>query len=273
MKKISDLRQGDVLDNKELTEIFGCSGQGGMRRSHKTNTLVIVSNHITSIYDDRWVGDVLFYTGMGSTGDQSFYNAQNKTLYRSGTNGVEVHLFEVFVTQQYTYQGVVTLIPDNPPHMEQQTDIEGNTRSVCIFPLELTNGAKRVLKKEDIETINKAKNKITRKLSLEQLRDLATKTNSKPETYTGSVTQYQRSPYVVEYTKRRAQGCCELCGCKAPFLDKLGNPYLETHNIDWLSEGGEDTIENTAALCPNCHKKMHVLDLEEDRAVLNGLVK
>lgn len=52
------------INNAELCEVFGCSPQGGMRRSHKTNTLVIVSNHIKSIYDDRWVGDVLYYTGM-----------------------------------------------------------------------------------------------------------------------------------------------------------------------------------------------------------------
>jgi len=24
-----------------------------------------------------------------------------------------------------------------------------------------------------------------------------------------------------------------------------------------LSEGGEDTLENAIALCPNCHRKMH----------------
>ena len=31
-----------------------------------------------------------------------------------------------------------------------------------------------------------------------------------------------------------------------------------------LSKGGEDTVENAVALCPNCHRKMHSLCLEED---------
>ena len=47
------LNKGDIIKNEELVEIFKCSTQGGMRRSHKTNTLVLVSNHIKSIYSDK----------------------------------------------------------------------------------------------------------------------------------------------------------------------------------------------------------------------------
>jgi 5-methylcytosine-specific restriction protein A len=43
---------------------------------------------------------------------------------------------------------------------------------------------------------------------------------------------------------------------------------LETHHIKWLSKDGEDCIENTVALCPNCHRKMHILDLGDDRKQL-----
>jgi 5-methylcytosine-specific restriction protein A len=38
--------------------------------------------------------------------------------------------------------------------------------------------------------------------------------------------------------------------------------------VTWLSAGGADTIENTVALCPNCHRKMHVLDAKGDRKKL-----
>ena len=75
---------------------------------------------------------------------------------------------------------------------------------------------------------------------------------------------YDRDPYVSEYAKRRAKGKCQLCGCPAPFQNRQGDPYLETHHIVWLARGGEDTIYNTVALCPNCHKKMHILDLPTD---------
>ena len=75
---------------------------------------------------------------------------------------------------------------------------------------------------------------------------------------------YDRSTEVARITKNRAKGKCELCNKPAPFYDKKGHPYLEAHHIKWLSNGGEDSTDNTVALCPNCHTKMHVLNKIED---------
>ena len=63
---------------------------------------------------------------------------------------------------------------------------------------------------------------------------------------------------------RRPNGISQLCEEPAPFKDKNGEPYLESHHIVWLSKGGDDTIENSTALCPNCHRKMHSLNLKRD---------
>src|SRR4051794_10629582 len=40
------------------------------------------------------------------------------------------------------------------------------------------------------------------------------------------------------------------------------------HHITWLAKGGEDA--NTVALCPNCHRKMHVVDRKIDRDTLKN---
>lgn len=64
---------------------------------------------------------------------------------------------------------------------------------------------------------------------------------------------------------------CQLCGNPAPFNDNDGQPYLEAHHIRWLSQGGSDTDENVVALCPNCHRKMHVINDQEDRNRLLSL--
>jgi RNA polymerase sigma factor (sigma-70 family) len=84
---------------------------------------------------------------------------------------------------------------------------------------------------------------------------------------------YTRNPYVSELAKRRAKGYCQLCKKPAPFNDKDGNPFLETHHVVWLSQGGEDTIENTVALCPNCHRKMHSLNLKLDQKKLKSIAQ
>ena len=86
--------------------------------------------------------------------------------------------------------------------------------------------------------------------------------------YNINTKTFIRDPYVAEYVKRKANGICQLCGNPAPFKDSNNKPYLESHHIVWLSKGGEDTIENTVALCPNCHRKMHVLNSQEDIDIL-----
>lgn len=99
----------------------------------------------------------------------------------------------------------------------------------------------------------------------EELRRKAIQySNSGVLRYQSTVGSYVRNQYVNEYAKRRAHGVCQLCGNRAPFVDKSGKPFLETHHIIWLSDGGADSLDNTVALCPNCHRKMHILNLEED---------
>lgn len=60
------------------------------------------------------------------------------------------------------------------------------------------------------------------------------------------------------YVVQRAKGHCQLCGCEAPFKDKNGDPYLEIHHAVPIRDGGSDSAENLIALCPNCHRKIHV---------------
>lgn len=140
MDDIASLAPGTELNNEQLCEIFGCGPQGGMRRSHATNTLVLVSDHYGSIYDDRWIDGVLHYTGMGQKGDQSLTFMQNRTLAESGSNGVAVHLFEVFTPKprKYVYTGEVALAGD--PYQEVLTDDGGKERTVWVFPLTLKSG-------------------------------------------------------------------------------------------------------------------------------------
>jgi 5-methylcytosine-specific restriction protein A len=76
-----------------------------------------------------------------------------------------------------------------------------------------------------------------------------------------------RNPAVAEYAKRQANGACDLCLAPAPFTHRQ-IPFLECHHVIWLSAGGDDTINNTVALCPNCHRKMHVVDAKADRQAL-----
>jgi 5-methylcytosine-specific restriction enzyme A len=73
-----------------------------------------------------------------------------------------------------------------------------------------------------------------------------------------TIYDFRRNPDVVAEVLERAKGHCEKCLDPAPFIRrKDSSPYLEVHHIVQLAHGGEDTVANTLALCPNCHRQSH----------------
>jgi len=91
----------------------------------------------------------------------------------------------------------------------------------------------------------------------ERNKRLAT-TSRLPERIQLLSTGFRRNADVIVEVLKRAAGICEHCKNPAPFKRKSdGSPFLEVHHWKLLSDGGEDTIENAGALCPNCHRKLH----------------
>lgn len=262
---------GAVVTNDQLVTSYRVGNMGGMRKSNTYNCLVLISDHTKDLYEDKWYGDVLHYTGMGKNGDQVLQGNQNGTLYNSRTNGVELHLFEVLNAGEYTYRGTVKL--DGEPYQEEQPDESGANRKVWMFPIKPVAGAPAV-SAEEFRAMQEKKRIHAEGMNLKTLEKAArANSTSKPGTRKVSGTETIRDPYVSEYAKRLAAGKCDLCRQPAPFKDKQGKPYLETHHVIWLSKGGADSIDNTVALCPNCHRKMHIVDDPMDVRVLLRVAK
>ncbi len=80
--------------------------------------------------------------------------------------------------------------------------------------------------------------------------------------------KYHRDPDIVSFALKRAEGICECCNKKAPFLRKNRTPYLESHHLIPLSDGGEDSIDNICAICPNCHRRLHYGINSEDMTII-----
>ena len=70
--------------------------------------------------------------------------------------------------------------------------------------------------------------------------------------------RFSRSSLVKRMALLRSGGKCESCKKDSPFISKYGEPFFEVHHITPLCKGGEDDIDNVAALCPNCHRKIHL---------------
>ena len=104
-------------------------------------------------------------------------------------------------------------------------------------------------------------------LSIEELVERVKESKPRPPKIAYGIS-YDRNTNIVAIVKRDALGVCDLCDKKAPFKNRVGNPYLECHHIVYLAENGRDEIKNCVALCPNCHAKMHILNLESDKKKL-----
>jgi len=131
---IEDLKIDQVLENKDIAETFLCSNQGGIRKSKKTNTMVLLAKFDNCSYKHRKDGDILYFTGMGKKGNQEM-KRQNKSLLNAKEEGFTLHLFELYEDKKYIYKGVVELI--STPIIEQQLDDNGEERDVFMFPLKI----------------------------------------------------------------------------------------------------------------------------------------
>jgi 5-methylcytosine-specific restriction endonuclease McrA len=115
---------------------------------------------------------------------------------------------------------------------------------------------------------------ILSRLSDDIVRERAMAAPQYPQRQTVSRHVFLRNEFVVRAALNRASDTCEMPDCdSSPFCKDDGSTYLEVHHIVPLSEGGLDSLENVAALCPNCHREQHHgIDRAEKRQALREAI-
>ncbi|MBI9008984.1 MAG: HNH endonuclease [Tenericutes bacterium] len=252
--RVSDFIVGGTYTNAEIRFGFRCTYMGGIRPSNKTNTIVVIANHSKSLYEDKRKGNTLLYTGQGMLGDQQM-KGKNLSLKNAKADGRSIHLFELYIDKEYIYRGEVVV--DGEIQHGEQPDEKNVLRKVIVFPLKSIEES--VSELEDLNLVRKQEEEKTKSISKLPSKKLFEKAKEAGETIRKEVktTYIYRNQYVSESVKRRANGRCELCGKLAPFIKHDGEPYLEVHHVITLSNNGPDSLINTVALCPNCHRKVH----------------
>jgi 5-methylcytosine-specific restriction endonuclease McrA len=149
-----------------------------------------------------------------------------------------------------------------------------NENNIPIVKLVITDDETdelKVFREREAKEINEAEDRTE-----EQLLENINNAKEYPVKRSLKTFVHIRNQDIAQYVKLKAQGICQLCEKQGPFEYEAINGrrrYLETHHINLLSEGGKDTIENTIALCPNCHKKMHIIKSKEDIGKLKAKAK
>ena len=138
----NNLKKGNEYTNKEISEIFGCSSQGGMRVSKKNKTITIISvlrhRSETNPYNDSMVKSdgTFIYTGMGTKGDQVVNKTnQNGKVAFSEELGYRIFYFVSYKANKYEFMGEA--VNNGNYYFANEADVNKQMRKVAKFPLKL----------------------------------------------------------------------------------------------------------------------------------------
>lgn len=255
------IEKGDILTNADIVNKFKCGNMGGMRRSKKTGTLVIISDKTKGLYHDVWKDNVLHYTGMGKVGEQTLKGNQNKTLYESNHNNVKVHLFEVEYSNRYVYKGEVKLVSE--PYREIQKDDIGNNRRVWMFPLKVIDRRLDIIEKQkDVELIEEFSNIDKSAIPVDYVY-IPTPKEKQEAIIVNDIKTYNRNKQTALRALSYANFVCEINKNHPTFIRKnIDIKYTEPHHLIPLKYSEQFTVSldvesNIVSLCSNCHNEIH----------------
>ena len=247
---------GQIYRRAKLHDEYGGQRQGGIStpKGHPFIFLITGDTGSQYGYTDGFRDDGMFwYTGEGQVGNMEMVRG-NAAIMNHNADGKTLHIFQNVDSGSLQYVGEASYIDH---HNEVAPDREGNARQAIVFELAMMSGATGT----EAPSIRAAKPKERTGLwskSLESLRELAiadAPAESSPKKRKAVVRR--RSEAVRVYVLRRADGTCEGCDNPAPFETSDGKPYLEPHHTRRLADGGPDHPRWVAAVCPNCHARVH----------------
>lgn len=247
---------GQEYRRVDLHKAYGGSRQGGISPSRVAPIVMLITSPAGERHGYQYDGfqpdGTYFYTGEGQVGDMAFVRG-NRAIRDAEGEGRELHLFEESRRGHLRYVGRAHCLGH---HYAPAPDRLGRLRQALIFELALESGAGGSPPATNTPEPRLPRGLWTRPLA--ELRQIATETPPPGSSAEARrVNTYRRSEAVKVYVLRRASGICEACGLAAPFLTQPGRPYLEPHHLTRLADGGPDHPEFVAAICPNCHKRVH----------------
>ncbi|WP_370197517.1 HNH endonuclease [Roseibium sp.] len=162
--------------------------------------------------------------------------------------GIPIHAFvRVTSDEPFTYRGVFRYVRLHRERRAMWFELSRTDQEhVALPPAEAINGTLQV-------QVSKSQND-----SSEKRKKRLAKASKKPRKILAAVEVFVRNPDVIAEALEIANGHCQACGIPGPFERKKdGTIYLEVHHKVPLADGGDDTVENAIALCPNCHRNEH----------------
>lgn len=258
---------GKIYRRRSLHEEYGGQQQGGISTpsGHPVIFLFTGESGQQYGYQDGFQEDsgIFLYTGEGQTGPMQFTRG-NRAIADHQKNGKGLHLFEAADRSFVRYVGSANYVG----HIWRTApDRTGTPRKAIVFELAIGDDLPGIPVTSSISIT------LPTGLWSKSLADLRRRAiqESPPDSNPAERKRnvYQRSEAVKIYVLRRSDGVCEGCGQPAPFKRIGGSYYLEPHHIRRRADAGPDHPRWVAALCPNCHRRVHY---GEDGAQFNDVL-
>jgi len=251
-----DFSVGEIYRRRDIHKSFNGQRQGGISTPKGIPFIFLFtgdSGHQYGYHDGFREDGTYWYTGEGQKGPMKMQRG-NRAILEHEQNSRELLLFEEVDRGLVRFVGRARYLGH---HKQVAPDGKGEPRQAIVFELEIEEAAEgSPIGPEPVAKKSKLSNLMSR--SLEELRRLALqKAGAAASKQERRRNVRLRSLYVKAYVLKRAGGICEGCGSPAPFLRESGEPYLEPHHILRLADEGPDDPKWTAALCPNCHRRVH----------------
>ncbi|MEK5142612.1 NUDIX domain-containing protein [Paenibacillus sp. FSL M7-0134] len=217
----------------------------------RLQAIFIKSTFSDGKYPNEWIVEnekikYYFYSLRGNFDPNYKYNA---SIINSAQNKTPIYLF--------TKDGTVLNLNGLYEFESHHYNSEDGSRWFILNKLNSLNMQSSVTTKEYLHEVDKQVKKAKRSTDQDRKARL-NNAPKKPESVPVITTAYKRNPDVIVEVLKRANGICEICYQPAPFLRASDlSPYLEVHHEVPLADGGDDTVENAFAVCPNCHREEH----------------
>jgi 5-methylcytosine-specific restriction enzyme A len=248
---------GEIYRRRLLHEEYSGQWQGGISTPAEYPIIFLFTGEtgLQYGYSDGYQEEtgVFLYTGEGQKGSMAITRG-NRAILDHQKNGKTLHLFEAIGGGFVRYLGKADLIRH---HWRTALDKDSQPRNAVVFELDIQGGAAGVPFKFTPSATTAIEERLWTE-TLDSVRRRATElppANATPTQRSRNV--YQRSHAVKVYVLRRSGGVCEGCNSPAPFRKPNGEYYLEPHHIRNRADAGPDHPRWVAALCPNCHCRIH----------------
>lgn len=234
---LSMFKQGQEYSRKEISSLIGGQIQGYMGTRNKK----VIGVYLELNSNPNAPREILCGTGIDIAKHGLWLSQQDEP----------VPIFVKRKANEWVYQGLFSV---------ESTIVDGSTLEKIRKQAGRKYQLSRAIYLSEVSEQLEFEQQVTwsRALTRAQRVERLSKAEATPKAIQVKTTVYIRNPDVVAEALIRADGICENCNKPAPFIRKSDNtPYLEVHHVLPLAQGGDDTIENVLALCPNCHREEH----------------